>query len=305
MASDSIIIVGKQCFISVDCERLKFEFSGSDKKFVAACDIAAVIVAEKAVTFTASVLKVLAEHGAVLLSVDDAFLPVALALPMNQNMQGAKRPHQQAKYIDSEHSRKWWNTIIKSKIYGQASVIKDYDKKTFLNLEYIARQIKSGDENNSEGNAAKIYWKSFFKITDRDIDCRDKQGATDIVNGCLNYGYAVIRSAVARSLAGSGYCLNFGVGHCRRDNPLNLAEDFIEPFRFIAEKTVLKILQKHQDENILSSIIKKELISDILGTEIFINNCNYRLFSGINFVVENFGTVLDDPRRKLVLPNQF
>lgn len=42
MASDSIIIVEKQCFISVDCERLKFEFAADNKKLVAACDIAAV-----------------------------------------------------------------------------------------------------------------------------------------------------------------------------------------------------------------------------------------------------------------------
>ena len=56
MASDSIIIIEKQCFVSVDCERLKFEFPNSEKKLVAACDIAAVIVAEKAVTFTAAVL---------------------------------------------------------------------------------------------------------------------------------------------------------------------------------------------------------------------------------------------------------
>ncbi len=303
MASDSIIIIEKQCFVSVDCERLKFEFSGADKKLVAACDIAAVIVAEKAVTFTASVLKVLAEHGAVLLSVDDAFLPVALSLPMNQNMHGAKRPHQQAKFLDSEYSHKWWNTIIKSKIYGQASVIKDNDNKTFLQLEYIARQIKSDDENNSEGNAAKIYWKCFFDIVNRDISVREKQGATDIVNSCLNYGYAILRSAVARSLAAAGYCLNFGVGHCRRDNPFNLAEDFIEPFRFIAESAVLKILQKYPEADILSSTIKKELISEILSTELFVNDCSYRLFPGINFTVECFGKVLDDPRRKLLLPN--
>ena len=250
------------------------------------------------------VLKVLAEHGAVLLSVDNSFLPIALSLPLNQNMQGAKRPHQQAKYVDSEYSKKWWNTIIKSKISGQASVIKDYDDKTFLNLEYIERQIKSGDENNSEGNAARIYWKSFFEIINRDITYREKQGASDIVNSCLNYGYAILRSAVARNLAAGGYCLNFGVGHCRRDNPFNLAEDFVEPFRFIAEKAVLKILKKYQNDDILSSIIKKELIKEILSTELYIGNNNYRLFSGINFVIECFGKVLDDPRRKLLLPNQ-
>ena len=303
MASDSIIIIEKQCFVSVDCERLKFEFSGADKKLVAACDIAAVIVAEKAVTFTAAVLKVLAEHGAVLLSVDDAFLPVALSLPMNQNMQGAKRPHQQAKYINSEYFKKWWNAIIKAKIYGQASVIKDFDYKTFASLKYIARNIRAGDENNSEGNAAKIYWKSFFNIVKRDISVREKQSATDIVNSCLNYGYAILRSAVARSLAAGGYCLNFGVGHCRRDNPFNLAEDFVEPFRFIAEKAVLKILEKYPEEEFLTSTIKKEIVREILSAEILIDNCNFRLFPGITFTIECFGKVLDDPRRKLILPN--
>jgi CRISPR-associated protein Cas1 len=47
----------------------------------------------------------------------------------------------------------------------------------------------------------------------------------------LNYGYAVVRAAVARACAASGLLPAFGIHHRSRTNPFNLVDDLLEPFR--------------------------------------------------------------------------
>ncbi len=64
-------------------------------------------------------------------------------------------------------------------------------------------------------------------------------GARDPLNARLNYGYAVLRSMIARSLAMAGLNGSLGVGHCNQQNPFNLADDLIEPWRCVVEDRVL------------------------------------------------------------------
>jgi CRISPR-associated protein Cas1 len=47
----------------------------------------------------------------------------------------------------------------------------------------------------------------------------------------LNYGYAVIRSGVARAIVASGLIPAFGLKHASIANAFNLADDLVEPFR--------------------------------------------------------------------------
>lgn len=55
-------------------------------------------------------------------------------------------------------------------------------------------------------------------------------------NGLLNYGYAVVRAALARACAASGLLPAFGIHHRSRTNPFNLVDDLIEPFRPVVDR---------------------------------------------------------------------
>ena len=56
-------------------------------------------------------------------------------------------------------------------------------------------------------------------------------------NEMLNYGYTVLRAAVARSLTGSGLLPAIGIFHKNRYNAFPLADDVMEPYRpFVDEK---------------------------------------------------------------------
>ena len=230
-------------------------------------------------------------------------MPTALTFPIGYNIDGAKRPHQQVKIINSEYQKKYLDQIIKSKILGQEKVLRLLNKEKADYLIKILSRVKNGDKENIEGLAAKIYWEVYFKAFDS-IDKREKQGATDIINSCLNYGYAVLRAIIARSLCSAGLCLNFGLGHYRKDNPFNLAEDFIEPFRYMVDAVVLEIL-KTKDYKELSSLLKKEIILNILSFKVKIGAKNYRLFQAVDEAIYSFCSCLADTRKNLVLPNNY
>ncbi len=51
------------------------------------------------------------------------------------------------------------------------------------------------------------------------------------MNALLNYGYAVVRAAVARGVVAAGLIPSLGVHHRHRGNPFCLADDLLEPYR--------------------------------------------------------------------------
>jgi CRISPR-associated protein Cas1 len=85
-------------------------------------------------------------------------------------------------------------------------------------------RVGSGDPDNIEARAARAYWGALFDGFVRD-------DPADLRNKLLNYGYAVMRAAVARALVAYGCLPAFGLHHASVTNAFNLADDFLEPFR--------------------------------------------------------------------------
>lgn len=74
-----------------------------------------------------------------------------------------------------------------------------------------------------EALAAKMYFASYHEGLNRRVE--------DPVNSRLNYGYAVVRSAIARNLVAVGFHPTFGIHHDSQLNAFNLVDDLIEPYR--------------------------------------------------------------------------
>ena len=92
--------------------------------------------------------------------------------------------------------------------------------------------VKSGDTDNREGAAAREYWSRIFY----DGFKREREGEPP--NNLLNYGYTILRAAVARALIGSGLYPAFGVFHRNRYNAFPLADDVMEPYRPFVDEIV-------------------------------------------------------------------
>ncbi len=109
--------------------------------------------------------------------------------------------------------------------------------------------VKSADADNREGVAAKIYWAELFGsrfIRSRDGVCP---------NNLLNYGYTILRAAVARAIMGSGLFPAFGIFHRNRYNAFPLADDVMEPYRPYVDEIVYNLFQQGH----------KQLTKDVKG----------------------------------------
>jgi len=118
----------------------------------------------------------------------------------------------------------------------QALNLRHFGHNGALRLERICSDVRPADSGNIEAQAARHYWKHLLSPSWK----RVKHGATDPLNARLNYGYAVLRALVARELAAAGLQPGLGLGHCNLENPFNLADDFMEPYRYLVERRVLE-----------------------------------------------------------------
>lgn len=304
MPNNHIISIEREARLSADTGRLKIYFPKEDKThYISFYDIAVLIVAHPQISFSIGVQREIARAGAVIVIADDKRMPCALSLPLGINIEGSKRPHLQAEFINSQERGIWWKQIIEAKILGQAKTAKLFNQTLSEKLTYIAKKVLPADKDCMEAYAAQTYWPQYFTALKSHVLIREKQGAADPINICLNYGYAVIRAIIARSLSSYGLCLNLGVGHRRKDNPFNLADDFIEPFRYLIDGIVFNIFKQYSYKE-FNAELKKKLLSTLLENSVEINCKEYRLFQAVDYSVNSFCISLEDPRRKLLLPNQ-
>lgn len=186
-------------------------------------DIGWIILDDPRLTLTTSLLSACAENGVALINTDARHLPSSLTLPFHQHYRQAAIAEQQIK-LTLPFRKRCWQAIVIAKIKNQALVLDRFQRDHGDTLRTIARRVNSGDPDNIEARAARQYWSALFHDFIRD-------DPSDLRNKMLNYGYAVVRAIIARSLVGAGFVPCLGVHHASQTNPFNLADDLIEPFR--------------------------------------------------------------------------
>lgn len=222
--------------------RCKLEFRlnflivrGEQEKRIYINEINVLIIESTAVSLTAALMSELIKNNVKVIFCDEKCNPSAELLPFYGAHNTSKRIKTQATW-GKEIKDEIWKVIIVEKIKRQASVLKRrgfMEEETLLNS--YAKQVLSGDVTNREGHAAKVYFNSVLP----DGVTRRSGG---FINGCLNYGYAVLLSAINREITASGYLTQIGVWHDNEFNQFNLGSDLIEPLRTVVDETVLLIL---------------------------------------------------------------
>lgn len=124
---------------------------------------------------------------------------------------------------------------------------KDGDK-----LKPFYTTVKSGDNENNEGVAARIYWSELFGSD----FIRTREGESP--NNLLNYGYTLLRAGMARALMGSGLLPAIGIFHRNKYNAFPLADDIMEPYRPYVDEIVFNLYANGEHE--LTKNIKAEIV---------------------------------------------
>ncbi|MFA6832137.1 MAG: type II CRISPR-associated endonuclease Cas1 [Bacteroidaceae bacterium] len=218
-------------------------------------DIGVVILDDKQITITQGLIDKLLSNNCAVICCDNKRMPSGLLLPLMGNTVQNERFRLQ---IESSLPlrKQLWQQTVQQKIRNQASVLStkgDYAKSMYC----WAEKVKSGDVENVEGRAAAHYWRHLFP-PDMFFVRGQEEGPP---NNLLNYGYAILRAVIARSLVASGLLPTFGIHHHNRYNAYCLADDIMEPYRPYVDKLVLEIIDEHKDVSVLSKEIKARLLS--------------------------------------------
>ena len=235
-------------------------------------DIGVVIIDNPAVSITIPLLNDLADNNVIVIICNSKGVPSSTLLSFGTN-------HYQGEILQSQINiteplkKGLWKQIVESKIKNQAALLNKLGKRGDKLKPYY-NNVKSGDTDNREGIAARIYFQELFgKGFVRE---RSQEG----INALLNYGYTILRAATARAVVGSGLFQGIGLHHHNRSNSFPLVDDLIEPYRPFVDEMVYQLLLNNCLE--LSKNVKAKLIS-VLYADVFFKRTSRPLELGLTF----------------------
>lgn len=262
MAGWRTVLITKPCRLSLKNLQLVYEPYEEEKITVPLEDITVIVLETTQASLTAALLSKIAEKSIALFSCDAYHRPNAVFLPFLGHSRVSQIAHIQQN-VSLPFKKRVWQKIIKSKITNHAQLLAYYGADN-TNVKRLVDQVKSGDSDNLEAYAARVYWGLLFKKFRRD------QKAMDPMNIALNYGYTIVRGAIARFLVAYGLLPVFGLFHRSELNAYNLADDLIEPFRVMVDKAV-KTLEKEDEFEMVMTARTKSMLLSVLHSEMMLD----------------------------------
>lgn len=203
-------------------------------------DIGVLLCNARGLTYSHSLLTALAERGAAVVLCGPKYLPVAWLWPLEGHHVQALRMRQQLE-ASQPLCKRLWQIIVRAKLAQQQNALALHQIPS-EGFAAMARRVKSGDPENVEAQAARRYWPLLFGPEFR----RHRFGP--MPNPFLNYGYTVLRAAVARAIVAAGLHPSLGIHHHNRANAMCLVDDLMEPFRPLVDCIVIRLAQSGCDE---------------------------------------------------------
>lgn len=175
--------------------------------------------------------------------------------------------------LSEEKKREFILTLIKNKVRNQGKLLRYYhkyyrhDKELKEPLSNAIAELKQLEgipiaEGSSladfrqhamlhEARCAQVYWRAFALLVHRsghEFEGREHKGAEGLVNQMLNYGYAILRSYVMKTIDLWQLNPNIGILHSTQDNKPALCFDLMEQYRaFVVDRSILALLAKGED----------------------------------------------------------
>lgn len=254
-------------------------------------DIGFILLENQQISITLPLMNALADNNVAVVICTDTMMPKAMLLNLDCNSVQGERYRDQINA--SEPSKKnLWKQTVEAKIRNQAALLDKLDKDG-SQLKPYWQNVKSGDSDNREGVAAKIYWDALFG---GDF-MRYRTGESP--NEMLNYGYTVLRAAVARSLMGSGLFPAFGIYHRNRYNSFPLADDIMEPYRPYVDEIVFDLHANGESE--LNKDVKAEILK-LLYVDTVFDKVTRPLDLGLSVTTSSLAKCFSGEQKKIIYP---
>lgn len=256
-------------------------------------DLGFIVLDHPQISFSMKLMEALSENNVAVVFCDSKHLPSSMLLPLDAHH--IQNEIFRAQVDASEPLKKnLWKQTIEAKIQNQSRLLDKLDKNS-KPLKSIAKSVKSGDTDNREGFAARLYWMEMFEKN----FIRDRYGEPP--NPFLNYGYILLRSAVARALAGSGLLATLGIHHRNRYNAFCLADDVMEPYRPYVDEIVFRMNNTWPGTFMLEKEHKAELLQ-LMTTDVIIGENKRPLMVALSQTTASLAKCFSGEMRKITYP---
>lgn len=245
------IYVTSAADLSIKNSQLQISFPDREVTFLRSIeDLGTLIIDHHSVHLTVPLLNRLAEQNVAVVFCNETHTPTTMLMDLESNCMQTKHTRAQLE-AGKSICKQIWKQIVEIKIRNQSALL----EKLGYGVDPLRRyhtQVKSGDSTNREGLAAKTYWQMLFGKQ----FIRDRIGTSP--NNLLNYGYAILRSSVARAIMDAGLLPMVGVFHRNYYNAFPLADDLMEPFRPFIDEKVFAL--HHRGIMDIDLCVKKEIL---------------------------------------------
>ncbi len=256
-------------------------------------EIGCVVMAHGQITCTQAAITHLALNGAALISCDERHLPAAMTMPLLGYHAPARRLAAQAAARLPARKR-IWQQLVRAKLMAQAKLLIEVNGDD-AGISAMVPQVSSGDSENMEGQAARLYWRKLFGPGfRRDFDAEDQ-------NRYLNYGYAILRGIVSRAICAVGLHPGLGIHHHHRENPFCLADDLMEPLRPVVDRNVWTFVRLHGNQAPLDKLTKLHLLK-IAEMRCVVAGESRSIFEVAEMMASSVAQVLEGQRQAMITP---
>ena len=271
--------------------QLKDEFKTT--KSVPIEDIGMIVLEHTEITLTTALLETLLQNQVAVVTCDAKYMPAGIFLPLDAHNVQTERMHTQIT-ASQPLKKQLWQQTVKAKIHNQARLL-EHMGENGKRLHLLKEKVRSGDPQNYEAQAAAYYWSTIYGNT----FTRARELTSP--NAQLNYGYAILRSIVARALTASGMLPSFGIFHRNKYNAFCLADDIMEPYRPYVDWIVLSMELPTKDDEGLSREQKIELLK-LPQMDVEINELKRPLGHAVSITTASLFRCFDGEQRKIIYP---
>lgn len=255
-------------------------------------DIGVVVIENQMVQATVPLLNALAANNTAVIFCDSKCMPNTMLMPLDANNTQQESYRYQIE-ASQPTKKRIWKEIIECKIRNQALTLDKIGKNGNILKPYYSN-VLSGDSDNREGAAARIYWQQMYGQG----FSRDRGGEPP--NSLLNYGYAILRAAVARALLGSGLFPAFGLFHRNRYNAFPLADDVMEPYRPFVDLAVNNLYEFSPDLELNKET--KQQLAKVLVTDVELGGQHRPLEVALSITTASLVKALKDKTDHIIYP---
>jgi len=259
-------------------------------------DIGAVVLEDPRITVTHGLIAALLANNAALITCDAKYHPTGMMLNLCGNTTQAESFRHQTE-ASQPLKKQLWQQVVETKILNQAVALASFGGQIEL-LKNTARNVKSGDTDNREGVAAAYYWPRLFEKYPGFVRGRE----AGYPNNLLNYGYAILRATMARSLVGSGLMPTLGIFHHNRYNQYCLADDMMEPYRPYVDMMVAEMVEEDDEAPDFLSKTHREKLLTIPTITVNMNGKQRPLMIAASETSASLVRCFAGEQRKVVLP---